>query len=151
MGTAPPAMLDPIEPHGIRGVSAITHAHPVAEWPCVAPCGISRTIRNSGTPAKHVPWRRYGNIASRPVEAVKGDGYREHTPEAAPWCFSNTSPYADCVLAAVDSGGDTDTTAAVAGAPAGVYHRFEAIPPKWAGRLRGKAFIDQCIQKGDRR
>lgn len=40
---------------------------------------------------------------------------------------------------------DTDTTAAVAGAPAGVYHGFEAIPPKWVGRLRGKAVIDQCI------
>ena len=40
---------------------------------------------------------------------------------------------------------DTDTTAAVAGALAGVYYGFEAIPPKWAGRLRGKAVIGQCI------
>lgn len=27
----------------------------------------------------------------------------------------------------------------------GVYHGFEAIPPKWVGQLRGKAVIDQCI------
>lgn len=145
MRTAPLAMLDPIEPYDIREVSAITHAHPVAEWSCVALCDILRTIRNVGTPAKGDLWHRYGYIASRPVEAVKSDGYCEHTLEAAIWCFLNTFSYADCVLAAVNLGGDTDTTAAVAGAIAGVYYGFEAIPPKWVGRLRGKAVIDQCI------
>ena len=30
--------------------------------------------------------------------------------------------------------GDTDTTAAAAGALAGVYHGFGAIPPEWVGR-----------------
>ena len=145
MRTAPLAMLDPVEPYDIREVSAITHAHPVAEWSCVALCDILRTIRNVGTPAKGDLWHRYGYIASRPVEAVKSDGYCEHTLEAALWCFLNTHSYADCVLAAVNLGGDTDTTAAVAGAIAGVYYRFEAIPPKWVGQLRGKAVIDQCI------
>lgn len=145
MRTAPLAMLDPIEPYDIREVSAITHAHPVAEWSCVALCDILRTIRNVGTPAKGDLWHRYGYIASRPVEAVKSDGYCEHTLEAAIWCFLNTSSYVDCVLAAVNLGGDTDTTAAVAGAIAGVYYGFGAIPPKWVGRLRGKTVIDQCI------
>lgn len=49
------------------------------------------------------------------------------------------------VLAAVNLGDDTDTTAAIAGAIAGVYYGFEAIPPKWVGQLRGKTVIDQCI------
>lgn len=145
MRTAPLAMLDPIEPYDIRDVSAITHAHPVAEWSCVALCDILRTIRNVGTPAKGDLWHRYGYIASRPVEAVKSDGYCEHTLEAALWCFLNTGSYADCVLTAVNLGDDTDTTAAVAGALAGVYYGFGAIPSKWVGRLRGKAVIDQCI------
>jgi len=145
MRTAPLAILDPIEPYDIREVSAITHAHPVAEWSCVALCDILRTIRNVGTPAKVDIRRRYGYIASRPVEAVKSDGYCEHTLEAALWCFLNTSSYADCVLTAVNLGDDTDTTAAVAGAIAGVYYGFEAIPPKWVDQLRGKAVIDQCI------
>lgn len=143
--TAPLAMLNYFDVCKIRDVSAITHAHPVAEWSCVTLCDILWTIRNSGTPAKWVLWRRYGYIASRPVEAVKSDGYCEHTLEAALWCFLNTNSYADCVLAAVNLGGDTDTTAAVAGAIAGVYYRFEAIPPKWVSQLRGKAVIDQCI------
>lgn len=145
MRTAPLAMLDPIEPYDIREVSAITHAHPVAEWSCVALCDILRTIRNVGTPAKGDLWHRYGYIASRPIEAVKSDGYCEHTLEAALWCFLNTFSYADCVLVAVNLGDDTDTTAAVAGAIAGVYYGFGAIPPKWIDQLRGKAVIDQCI------
>lgn len=41
--------------------------------------------------------------------------------------------------------GAFDCTGMAAGAIAGVYHGFEAIPPKWVGRLRGKAVIDQCI------
>lgn len=145
MRTAPLAMFHYFDAYNIREVSAITHAHPVAEWSCVALCDMLRTIWRSGTPAKYVLRRRYGNIAARPAEAVKGDGYCEHTLEAALWCFLNTSSYADCVLTAVNLGDDTDTTAAVAGALAGVYYGFGAIPPKWVGRLRGKAVIDQCI------
>lgn len=145
MRTAPLALLDCCHTHKIREVSAITHAHPVAEWSCIALCDILRTIRNYGTPAKRVLWRRYGNIASRPVDAIESGGYCEHTLDAALWCFLNTSSYADCVLAAVNLGYDTDTTAAVAGAIAGVYYGFGAIPPKWIGRLRGKAVIDRCI------
>lgn len=145
MRTAPLAMLDRLDVCKIREVSAITHAHPVAEWSCVALCDILWAVRDSGTPAKRALWRRYGHIASRPVEAVESDGYCGHTLEAALWCFLNTGSYADCVLAAVNLGGDTDTTAAVAGAVAGVYYGLEAIPPKWIGRLRGKAVIDRCI------
>ena len=145
MRTAPLAMLDPIEPRDIRAVSAITHAHPVAEWSCVALCDMLRTARDPGTHAKADLRRRYGYIASRPVGAVESDGYCGHTLEAALWCFLNTGSYADCVLEAVNLGGDTDTTAAVAGALAGVYYGFGAIPPEWVGRLRGKAVIEQCI------
>lgn len=145
MRTAPLALLDYLDTDKIREVSAITHAHPVAEWSCVTLCDILWAIRNSGTLAKRVLWRRYGYIASRPAGAVESDGYCGHTLEAALWCFLNTASYAGCVLTAVNLGGDTDTTAAVAGALAGVYYGFEAIPPKWIGQLRGKAVIDQCI------
>ena len=145
MRTAPLAMFDGIDMYDICDVSAITHAHAVAKWSCVTLCDILRTIRNSYTSAKCDLWRRYGHIASRPVDAIKSDGYCEHTLEAALWCFLNTSSYEDCVLKAVELGDDTDTTAAVAGALAGTYYGFEAIPPKWVGQLRGKAVIEQCI------
>lgn len=143
--TAPLAMFDHAGTHDICGVSAITHAHPVAERSCVELCDILRAVRNSGTPARGELKHRYGRIASRPAGAVESDGYCEHTLEAALWCFLNTTSYADCVLTAVNLGGDTDTTAAVAGALAGVYYGLGAIPPEWVGRLRGKAVIDKCI------
>ena len=145
MRTAPLAMLDYVDMYDALDVSAITHAHAVAEWSCIVLCDMLWTIRHSRTSAKCDLWRRYGNIASRPIDVVKSDGYCEHTLEAALWCFLNTCSYADCVLAAVNLGDDTDTTAAVAGAMAGVYYGFEAIPPKWIGQLRGKAIIEYCI------
>ena len=80
-----------------------------------------------------------------------GGGHCERTLEAALRCFLNTGSHADRVPAAVDSGGDTDTAAAAAGALAGVHHGFGAIPPEWTGRLRGKAAIERCIWKGDGR
>lgn len=145
MRTAPLAMLDRLDFREVRGVSAITHAHPVAEWSCIALCDTLWVIRELGAEAKGELWYRYGHIAARPAEAVKSDGYCEHTLEAALWCFLNTGSYRDCVLKAVELGEDTDTTAAVAGAIAGVYYGFEAIPPRWVGQLRGKAVIEQCI------
>lgn len=145
MRTAPLAMLDCLDSGKVRDVSAITHAHPVAEWSCVTLCDMLWAVRNSGTQAKADLRRRYGHIVSRPAEAVKSDGYCGHTLEAALWCFVNTGSYADCVLTAVNLGGDTDTTAAVAGAIAGVYYGLGAIPPEWVGRLRGKAVIDRCV------
>lgn len=145
MRTAPLAMLDRLDFHEVRSVSAITHANPVAEWSCVALCDALWVIRELGAEAKGELWYRYGHVASRPIEAVKSDGYCEHTLDAALWCFLNTGSYRDCVLKAVELGGDTDTTAAVAGAIAGVYYGFEAIPPRWVGQLRGKAVIEQCV------
>ena len=65
------------------------------------------------------------------------------TFNAAIWCVANTSNYRDCVLAAVNLGGDTDTTAAVAGGMAGILYGREAIPEKWVEQLRGKELIEQ--------
>lgn len=145
MRIAPLAMLDYFDADEIRGVSAITHANPVTEWSCVTLCDALWVIRELGADAIEVLWNRYGYIASRPRVIVESDGYCEHTLEAVLWCFLNTGTYRDCVLEAVNLGGDTDTTAAVAGAIAGVYDGFGAIPPKLVGQLRGKAVIRQCI------
>lgn len=40
---------------------------------------------------------------------------------------------------------DTDTTAAVAGALAGVAYGLKAIPQEWIDILRGKELIEQCL------
>lgn len=88
------------------------------------------------------------DIASRPRDEVRSSGYVLDTLGAAIWCFANTDSYADCVLAAVNLGGDTDTTACVAGALAGATYGYEAIPAEWIGALRGKDIIEQCLFQG---
>ncbi|MGM3306866.1 ADP-ribosylglycohydrolase family protein [Anabaena sp. WFMT] len=81
-----------------------------------------------------------GEIAKIPIEEINSGGYVVDTLEAALWCLLNTSAYAEAVLKAVNLGGDTDTTAAVTGGLAGIYHGVENIPHEW---------IDQIARKQD--
>ena len=69
----------------------------------------------------------------------------QHAYDAALWCLANTSSYRDCVLAAVNLGSDTDTTAAIAGALAGVLYGYDAIPVEWVSALRAKDLIESCL------
>jgi ADP-ribosyl-[dinitrogen reductase] hydrolase len=46
-----------------------------------------------------------------------------------------TSTFQECVLRAVNLGGDTDTTGCVAGGLAGVHYGLSAIPEKWMRTL----------------
>lgn len=80
-----------------------------------------------------------------PEQEIKSGGFVRDTLKAATWCFVNTNSYEDCVLAAVNLGDDTDTTAAVAGALAGTAYGIDAIPQEWIDTLRGKELIEQCL------
>jgi ADP-ribosyl-[dinitrogen reductase] hydrolase len=58
-----------------------------------------------------------------------------HTLEAALWCLLNHDTYAATVLAAVNLGEDTDTTAAVVGGLAGLVYGEVGIPAEWLAEL----------------
>lgn len=73
--------------------------------------------------------------------AIKSSGYVIDTLEAAIWCFLTTDNFKDCILTAVNLGGDTDTVAAIAGAYAGLYYGYEKIPQEWIEQLLGKENI----------
>lgn len=77
--------------------------------------------------------------------APASGGFVRYTYDAALWCLANTGSYRDCVLAAVNLGDDTDTTAAVAGALAGTLYGYDAIPAEWLDTLRAKDLIDACL------
>lgn len=53
--------------------------------------------------------------------------------------------FRDCVLTAVNLGGNTNTTTCVAGAIAGTMHAFEDIPKDWIDTLRGTELIEECL------
>jgi ADP-ribosyl-[dinitrogen reductase] hydrolase len=69
-----------------------------------------------------------------PMEALASIGSNGYVPEtvaAAFYCLGATDNFKDCVVLAVRAGGDTDTTAAVAGALAGTWYGIEGIPEEY--------------------
>jgi ADP-ribosylglycohydrolase len=77
------------------------------------------------------------DISALPESAIRSGGFVIDTLEASLWCFLTTATYRDAVLKAVNLGNDTDTTAAVTGALAGLYYGADAIPTDWLDNLAG--------------
>lgn len=75
------------------------------------------------------------DISEYPESEIPSSGYVLHSLEASFWCFLNSDSYEETVLKAVNLGGDTDTTAAIAGGLAGIYYGIENIPEKWIENL----------------
>lgn len=80
-----------------------------------------------------------------PEDEIKSTGYVVDTLEAAIWCLLTTNNYRECVLKAVNLGGDTDTVAAIAGGLAGILYGPDAIPHEWLEVLaKREAIEDLC-------
>lgn len=143
----------------IEEVSAITHAHEISKKACVLFVHMLRGALDDGSYGiaeafeDHMPDdERFGclaNIVTRPREDVRSTGYVLDTLGAALWCAWNTQSYRDCVLAAVNLGDDTDTTACVAGALAGAMYGYDDMPEEWIDVLRGKDVIDKCLGESE--
>lgn len=76
-----------------------------------------------------------GRMKDVAEHAIKGDGYVVHTLEASLWCLLRAESYREAVLAAVNLGEDTDTTAAVTGGLAGILWGVDGIPADWVSTL----------------
>jgi ADP-ribosyl-[dinitrogen reductase] hydrolase len=73
---------------------------------------------------------------------IRGKGFVLDTLEAALWAFYNDDDkFEKGVLAAVNLGDDTDTTAAIYGQLAGAYYGYENLPRKWRDLIYAKDFI----------
>jgi len=86
-------------------------------------------------------------IYSLEEKEISSSGYVLNTLEASFWCFLNTDNYKDTVLKAVNLGGDTDTTACVVGALAGLHYGKENIPKDWQEKLVKKGEIIDLSKK----
>lgn len=127
----------------VRAVSAITHAHSTSTEACVRMVHAARELIAGATPREVASG--CGVSVGKSCSEILSGGYVLYTFEAALWCLANTRSYADCVLAAVNLGDDTDTTAAVAGALAGIVYGEDEIPAEWLSLLRGKDVIEECL------
>ncbi|CAF2382826.1 unnamed protein product [Rotaria sp. Silwood2] len=75
-------------------------------------------------------------------DGIRGKGYIVNALEAALWAFwSDNNSFEKGVLAAVNLGDDTDTTAAIYGQLAGAYYGYKNIPIKWVEHVYAKKFI----------
>jgi ADP-ribosyl-[dinitrogen reductase] hydrolase len=60
--------------------------------------------------------------------------------------YFSTNAFADCVIAAVNQGGDADTTGALAGMLAGAAYGQAAIPSHWLSKLDRNVSAEICRQ-----
>ncbi|MFX1708236.1 ADP-ribosylglycohydrolase family protein [Chitinophaga sp. CC14] len=87
------------------------------------------------------------DIAAVPEQQIISSGYVVYTLESALWCLLNTPDYPACVLTAVNLGGDTDTTGAVAGAAAGLHYGYDQLPAQWISQVVKSAEIGNLAKR----
>ncbi len=139
----------------VERVSAITHGHARSKMACVFFGSVVRYLVQGWQPKAALDAARaafvqlYEGAAEFKTfyhileddfialhqDAIVSTGYVLHTLHASLWCLLTTSSFEECVLKAVNLGGDTDTTGCVAGGLAGVHYGIGAIPEKWIQSL----------------
>jgi ADP-ribosyl-[dinitrogen reductase] hydrolase len=151
----------------VQCVSAITHGHARSRMACVFHGLVVRKLLLGSSPQTALDFARaefrslYNQAAAIPhfrhileddlvslsEGAIVSTGYVLHTLHASLWCLLTTQNFQDCVLKAVNFGGDTDTTGCVAGGLAGVAYGMKSIPPDWVGQLARKGEIECLYHK----
>jgi ADP-ribosyl-[dinitrogen reductase] hydrolase len=87
----------------------------------------------------------YKKKASGHADGIRGTGFVVNALEAALWAFNNNGgSFEKGVLAAINLGDDTDTTAAIYGQVAGAHYGLDNIPGKWWQQLYAQEFI-RCL------
>jgi ADP-ribosyl-[dinitrogen reductase] hydrolase len=117
----------------------ITHHHPLSDAACVS---VGTMIQRCllGVPLRDVRGAAEELAARHPefrFEGYEGEasGYVVDTLRTVFEAFFSTDSFEECVVKAVNRGGDADTTGAIAGAIAGARYGLDAIPRRWLQAL----------------
>lgn len=153
MRILPLAFIPGISDEQIKDVSAITHAHDISKEACVIYVRIAQGLIKGIKLSEIIPklvdnesiYKKLIIMDSILEDEIKSTGYVVDTLESSIWCILHTDNYKDCVLKAVNLGGDTDTIAAVAGGLAGIIYGYSNIPTEWVNNLQAKNIIDNCL------
>ena len=157
---------EPIESHATRieRASTITHGHARSQMACAFYGMVVRGLLLGLQPLRVLAAARrdfgaryvgcaellyFRNIleddfGTVPADQIDSSGYVLHTLRASIWCLLNTFDFRECVLKAVNLGGDSDTTGCVTGGLAGVLYGVNQIPPEWIGALPRRQDLD-CL------
>jgi len=158
-------------------VSAITHNHERSKMACVFYSLVVRRLLLGWQPQpaldsvraeftgfyERAPeferFRRHLNDDFRAIteDQIVSTGYVLNTLHAGFWCLLTSESYRECVLKAVNLGGDTDTTGCVAGGLAGTVYGIQSIPADWIDQIARKddlhhlfhEFVDLCCKAYD--
>ena len=150
----------------VAKVSSLTHGNIISIHACeiyvwiakmlIDGKGIREAIAHRVRPEYylHEKFTRLKALERLRRDEIKSTGFVVDTLEAALWCLLKTDNYRDCVLMAVNLGGDTDTIAAVAGGLAGILYGIggnNGIPEEWIDKIAKKKWIkDLCESFEDR-
>lgn len=149
MRIIPLAFVKNVTDQEIRDVSAITHAHNISTDVCVKYVHIAKKLLNNSDVKEAIreviSTDFLRDLQTSKEDSIKSDGYVVNSFNASLWCLVNTNSYKECVLKAVNLGDDTDTTAAIAGALAGIIYGYDNIPKEWIEKLKGKSIIENCL------
>ncbi len=146
----------------LLSVAHLTHAHFISDFACMVFTAIVENLMN-GIPKEEAvftvvqrvqhnienisiltDYSRLPNIQQLNRDEIRSTGYVVDTLEAALWCVYHTCSYRDCVLTAVNLGGDTDTIASVAGGLAGIIYGCggeSGIPDEWIAQIARRNWI----------
>lgn len=88
-----------------------------------------------------------GSFLEKEAEEIQATGYVVHTLEAALWAFAGAPTFREGALAAVNLGGDADTTGAVYGQIAGAFYGASGIPERWLETLSRRDEIEAMARR----
>ena len=150
----------------LERASAITHGHEQSKLACAFFGLYVQALMLGGSPAEALtkaratfsqrymtadlmPFQKvlHADIARWQVDDVKSGGYVMETLTASIWCLLTTNSFSECVLNAVNLGGDTDTTGCVAGGLAGVLYGVDAISAEWRNALPQQEALEELFGK----
>jgi ADP-ribosylglycohydrolase len=89
---------------------------------------------------------RAGDSSAEQVERLGGGWVAEEALAIGLYAVLATHSYPEAVVLAANHGGDSDSTAAIAGSLAGTTHGDQAIPSLWLERLELRAAIAQVAE-----
>lgn len=153
-----PLALFPSSMNDINEISSLTHAHEISKRACRRYVGTAEQLLKGRTVSECISYSgiwvkefdRIPKIYKLNRDEIKSTGYVVDTLEAALWCVYHTRSYRDCVLTAVNLGGDTDTIAAVAGGLAGIIYGCggeSGIPDEWIAQIARKDWISDLCER----
>lgn len=153
--------------HVSRLSSAITHADPRCQWGCVI---LNRTLANlicdEPDPLKEaleqtqVAPDELRTVLTRVQKAVDGErdrtafesrlsttGYVVDSLQAGLYFGLSTDSVESAIVQAVNSGGDTDTVGAIAGAVAGARFGSTNVPDRWTAKIEESPRLERLAQE----